>query len=157
MDIRTLLPANHVLAPFESEPGFEAVCRRLTGPLVQSGIVPDLEQFLQDLRRREDQITTQTEYGVAFPHARSVSVRRLGLVVGLSVPPGIVYGLHSERPVQVFFLIAVPAFAPAAHLPLLQFLAGFSVDQECRERLLSCTTPARAVSHLLRFQNRNTG
>lgn len=151
MDIRTLLPRSHVLLDFaatDRRSAFEA----LVTPLVTDGIVLDAGRFLDALERREEQITTQVEAGIAFPHARSSAVRRLALTVGIGGPAGIELGGGGAQPVRLLFLIAVPSFAPTAHLPLLQRLANFAHQPERVTRLLACNTQSKAVSCLVRFK-----
>ena len=151
MDIRTLLPRSHVLldlAATDRRSAFE----KLVSPLVADAIVADADRFLDALERREEQITTQVEAGIAFPHARSGAVRRLALTVGIGEPAGIDFGGGGTQPVRLLFLIAVPSFAPTAHLPLLQRLANFAHQPERVTRLLACNTQNKVVSCLTRFK-----
>ncbi len=144
MDLRLLLPREHVVvhAAVGARRVFLAC---LAAPLVHDGTVSDLETFLTELEQRERQVTTQVPGGIAFPHARSRCVRRLGLVVGTAAPPGVSFGEEEDEPCRLFFLIAVPASAPTAHLPLLRYLSAF-VRQPARvQRLLEARTPAQVV------------
>ena len=60
-----------------------------------------------------------------MPHASSTAVKRLGLVVGRMASPGIAFDPDSDEKCLYFFLMSVPATAPAAHLPLFSHIAGF--------------------------------
>ena len=151
MDIRTLLPRSHVVLDFAATDRRRAF-EQLVAPLVVDGIVADADRFLDALERREDQITTQVEAGIAFPHARSSSVRRLALTVGMAGPDGIDFGGGGSQPLRLLFLIAVPSFAPTAHLPLLQRLANFAHQPERVARLLACNTQSKVVACLARFK-----
>ena len=153
IDIRTLLPRNHVVLNLKAGTRTEAFAA-LVAPLAQDGIVTDPEQFLQALDAREAQVTTQLTGAVALPHARSPVVRRLGLAVGVAAEPGIEFSSEWDSPVRLLFLIAVPAFAPIAHLPLLQHLAKFSRNPAGVERLLACTTQARLINALSRYKGK---
>ncbi|NOY80381.1 MAG: PTS sugar transporter subunit IIA [Kiritimatiellaeota bacterium] len=150
IDLKTLLPRHHVLLQVASATRAD-IFRELATPLDADGIVTDLDRFVFDLEQRERQITTQVEQGIAFPHARSAVARSLGLTVGIASEPGLVFS-ETREPVRLLFLIAVPAFAPTAHLPLLQRLAAFAHDPTRTQRLLACRTPGQIASTLARFK-----
>ena len=153
MDLKALLPPSHIVAALLPDER-RGVLRQLAAPLVNENIVTDLDRFLDDLEQREQQMTTQISAGVALPHARSNAVRRLGLTVGLTQPAdaGITYDPGAPGPCRVFFLIAVPAFAPAAHLPVLQALANFAHDHERIEKLLNAPSAAKAARMIVAFK-----
>ena len=126
--------------------------RVLTAPLAADGVVTDVDRFVDYLERREQQITMEVEPGIAFPHARSTAVRSLCLTVGIADAPGVEYSSGGESRVRLFFLIGVPAFAPTAHLPLLQRLAVFARDPARTDRLLAYKTPGQVAAALARFK-----
>jgi len=144
MEIKALLPRSHVLLHLAGSDR-EAILRALMQPLLADGMVTAPDTLMADLLRRDDEITTQLEAGVAFPHARTHAVRRLGLTVGIADPPGLVFSPEYGRCCRLFFFITVPSFAPTAHLPLLQLLADMAHDSKRRQRLLASRTPAQAV------------
>lgn len=151
MELKDLLPRDHVLLHLCADGRRELFCA-LARPLAATGIIADLDTFVDDLERREQQITTQVESSIALPHSRSRVVRRLGLTVGLADAPGLIYSESSDEPVRLIFLIAVPSFAPTAHLPLLQRLANFAHDRQRVDKLLICTSEAQVVGALARYK-----
>jgi mannitol/fructose-specific phosphotransferase system IIA component (Ntr-type) len=151
MDLKALLPASNIILDLAAKQRHELLTV-LVSPLVSKGVIKDQAQFIADLEQRESQITTQIETAVALPHARSNAVRRLGLTVGIAPAPGIEYTPGAPELCRLFFLIAVPAFAPTAHLPLLQRLACFAHDRPRVEKLLASTSPARAARQLVMFK-----
>ena len=151
MDARQLLPKEHVL--FEvagSQP--REIFAVLVEPLVREGIVTDRDAFLAALEAREAEVTTQVGGGVAFPHTRSPAVTRLALVVGLTDADGVPFDPGLEERCRVFFLLAVPAAAPTAHLPLLRRLANFTRTPGKIQRLLTAKTPAAAARMITSFR-----
>ena len=124
------------------------ILRQLVAPLVADGVVTDVDLLLRELEAREGQVTTQIATGVAFPHARSTTVRRLALTVGMAPEPGLLFSGPERERCRLFFLIAVPASAPTAHLPLLKQLCAIVRQGTHLQRLLEAQTPAQ-LSRLL--------
>ena len=151
MDIRALLPRHHVVLHLKGRARRDLLYS-LVQPLAADALVSDVDVFLSDLERRENEITTQVNPRVAFPHARSTAVTRLALSVGLADAPGLPFNLQMSASCRLFFLIGVPAFAPTAHLPLLQQLANFAHDDESVGKLLAAETVAQAIRCLTGFR-----
>jgi mannitol/fructose-specific phosphotransferase system IIA component (Ntr-type) len=152
MKLASFLAADKVVLGFSADSA-RAALEQLVVPLVKAEIVADAEQFIADMLRREAEITTVMDNGVALPHARSNAVRRLGLVVGIAAAPGIQYNPESPVRSRLFFCIAVPGYAPTAHIPLLQALAKFSRDPSRVEKLLLSKTPSVAARYLINFKS----
>ena len=152
MDISRLLPASHTIVNLECSSRQDAVAQ-LIKPLVDTGIIQDQDEFADNVEAREQQITTVIGNGVAIPHARTKVANRLGLSVGL-LPEGKTVQFSDDpevEPVNIIFLIAIPSFAPASHLPLLQHLAKFVRYDKKLAKLLKSKTPAAASKYLISF------
>ncbi len=151
MDLSRLLPTTHVMTNFSAD-SRRNIFTALAKPLVEDALITDPHQFIHDLEERESQITTQLDKGIAIPHARSHAVRRLALSVGISNGAGLVFNESLPEPCRVFFLIAIPAFAPTAHLPLLQHLASLAKSDKHLNKLLAAKTPAQAARAIIGFK-----
>ena len=151
MDLKKFLGADNILLNL-SATSQRDMFTQLMAPLVKSEAVTEEKRFLQDLLRREEEITTMIEPGVAFPHARSPVVRRLSLVVGLTDENGATFNPDSDINCSLFFCIAIPAFAPTSHLPLLQLLAAFAHNPKRLEKLVQCKTTAAVSKTLCAFK-----
>jgi mannitol/fructose-specific phosphotransferase system IIA component (Ntr-type) len=150
MDIKALLPSSHVVLRLSAETREEA-WRQLCQPLLKDGILTDVDAFVDDLANRENQVTTRVDGMIALPHARSNNTRRLGVVLGLSPERTVEYSGDSPGP-AVIFLLAVPAFAPTAHLPALQRFARFAQDSARVAKLLNAGTPSQAARLVANFK-----
>jgi mannitol/fructose-specific phosphotransferase system IIA component (Ntr-type) len=151
MNLKPFLTADRVI--MDVQPGSQHdILAALIQPLVDAEVIADTDAFLADLERREAECTTVMDHGVAIPHARSHAVKRLSLTVGL-VPTegGISFDTDSD-PVILFFCIAIPSYAPTAHIPLLQTLAKFSRDETRVAKILASKTPAVAARYLSSFK-----
>jgi mannitol/fructose-specific phosphotransferase system IIA component (Ntr-type) len=155
MDLTRLLPANHTIINLAPQSRQE-ILQQLAQPLVDSGIVTDIDEFCNDLEIREQQITTVIGNAVAIPHARTKSATRLGLTVGL-LEEGKTFKFSDEEEaeeVNLVFMMAIPSFAPASHLPLLQHLAKFVRYEKKIIKLLKSRTPAAAAKYLHSFKSK---
>jgi PTS system nitrogen regulatory IIA component len=97
--------------------------------------VKDQSLLLKDVVEREKLVTTGVGYGVAFPHAKTKSVRGIVIAFGRS-KEGVDFEAMDKRPVQLFFLIAAPEEAIGAHLNVMAKLSHLMKSQENRDRLL---------------------
>lgn len=155
MDISRLLPATHAIVNLDCTTREEAIAQ-LIRPLVDTGIITDEDEFARDVEEREQQITTVIGNGVAIPHARTKVASRLGLSVGImSEGKTLAFSDDPEvEPVYLMFMIAIPSFAPASHLPLLQHLAKFIRYDKKVAKLLKSKTPAAAAKYLISFNSK---
>ncbi len=74
--------------------------------------------------------------GIAFPHARTDSVRALVLAIGICPEP-VVFG---DTPVRLILLIGVPKAAIAEYLDLTSFLARHLRNRPVLDRLVEATS-----------------
>ena len=151
MDLKTCLPTNHIVLHLQGTSRRE-ILSALCEPLVSDSVVTNIETFLDDLERREDEITTRVTESIALPHARSHAVRRLGFCVGIADEPGLSFGALPAHCCRLFFLIGVPSYAPTAHMPLLQTLAKLAQDEQKTAKLLASRTPSQAMRCLVSFR-----
>ena len=131
----------------------KSVLEQLIQPMNGEGAIDDTEKFLDDLIKREEELTTVMENGVAFPHARSTTVRRLFLVIGVADEENaMAFGPDPEVKSRLFFCIGVPSFAPTAHIPVLQALANYVQDMARVEKLVASRIPSEIVKRLSTFK-----
>ena len=112
--------------------------KELVDRMHQAGWVEDSLSFLQSVLVREDLESTVVTEGVAFPHARSHAVRRLGAAVGVS-RKGVRFGDQGE-PVHVVCLLGVPTHNASDYLPLLARVSQTFDDREFQACLLGCSS-----------------
>lgn len=98
------------------------VISELSLVLQREGCVPDVLPFYQAALNQELMATSALDCGLAFPHARLSGVKRLQFAFGRTPTP-IIWGAKSSWPVQLVFLLAVPATDAACYLHLLASLA----------------------------------
>ena len=105
-----------------------------------STMIKDRDELLNDIRERENLVTTGVGYGVAFPHAKTRSAKGIVIAFGKSAE-GIEFDAMDHQPVNLFFLIAAPEDAIGAHLNVMARLSYLMKSKENREKLLAVASP----------------
>jgi mannitol/fructose-specific phosphotransferase system IIA component (Ntr-type) len=118
-----------LIVPRLRERDTAGIISELSQLLQREGSVPDVLQFYQAALNQELLANSALESGLAFPHARLNGAKRLQFAFGRTPEP-IVWGARSSWPVQLVFLLAVPATDAAAYLHLLASLARLGQQPE---------------------------
>ncbi len=126
-----------------AEPDRHAATRRLATALATDGRVSDVDAFLADVRKRENQMATGLPGGIGIPHARSAYVTEPTLAFGRS-SAGVDFGAE-DGPAHLVFLIAAPESGDDAHLKILAALARRLMRSEFRQSLLDADKPSDVV------------
>jgi len=98
------------------------IISELSHVLQRAGCVPDVLPFYHAALNQELLTNSALDCGLAFPHARLSGVKRLQFAFGRTPAP-ITWGARNSWPVQLVFLLAVPATDAAGYLHLLASLA----------------------------------
>ncbi|HTL59314.1 MAG TPA: PTS sugar transporter subunit IIA [Candidatus Limnocylindrales bacterium] len=124
------------------------IISELSQVLQRHGCLPDVLPFYHAALNQELLASSAVEYGLAFPHARLNGVKRLQFAVGRAREP-VVWGPKRSTPIQLVFLLAVPATDAA---PYLQLLAALARLGQCSEILaeLRHAPKAEAILSALR-------
>lgn len=118
----------------------EGVIEELVDCLVSSGRVKNRDVILHTVRERERNWTTAIGKGVAVPHGRSLVVKDLIVVFGLSAD-GVPFGADDGAPVHLFFLIVAPYQDKGnRYLPVLGSIVELVAKDDIRERLQNVTS-----------------
>ncbi len=118
----------------------DAVIEELVELVSSSAMVTDQSNLLEDIKQRENLVTTGVGYGVAFPHAKTRSVKGIVIAFGRS-DKGVAFDAMDHRPVHLFFLIAAPEDAIGAHLNVMARLSYLMKSEENRQKLLDASSP----------------
>ena len=108
----------------------------LSRVLGRSGCVPDALSFYQAALHQESLSDSPTRSLIAVAHGRLGGVHRLQFALGRHPMP-VLWSARNRRPVQLVFLLAVPATESACYLLLLSRLARLGQDAETVARLLA--------------------
>ncbi len=122
----------------------DAALKELVQLVGKSNLVKDAEQLLNDVREREELVTTGVGYGVAFPHAKTKATKGIVIAFGRS-NDGIDFDAMDHKPVNLFFLIAAPEDAIGAHLNVMARLSYIMKSEENRQKMMEVTSPGELL------------
>jgi len=131
MDIADLITPDRVVANLRA-----VEKRQVLKDCVRHADVPDLDQetILDALLQREQLGSTGVGGGIALPHARIGGLDRfIGLFARLDRP--VEFEAVDERPVDLVFLLLVPANATNEHLQALACVSRRLRDRDVAARL----------------------
>ncbi|CAE6918497.1 EIIA 2 [Vibrio sp. B1REV9] len=126
----------------------EDVFKELVAVLHDQGRISDQEQFLADIKAREELGNTGFEEGVAIPHAKSSAVIEPAVVIGVS-KSGIEYGAEDGLPSKLFFMIASPDGGDNHHIEVLAELSSKLIEDGFIDAFLNTTNNKDALALLL--------
>lgn len=112
----------------------------------KAGKLNDVQQYIQDVRDREAQISTNLGDGIGMPHARSKAVVEAGLVF-LRLKNDIEWG-GDYTGVKIVFGIAAPESGGDLHLRILSQLARKLIYDEFKLKLFNASTSEEVLSLL---------
>jgi mannitol/fructose-specific phosphotransferase system IIA component (Ntr-type) len=114
----------------------EEVLREFVHQLYRAGKIFDKEIVLDMLMRRESLGSTAVDDGVAIPHGRTLTTRRIIVAFG-RCKKGLDFDARDGKPVHLIFLIVAPySEKNSLYLPVLGKVAEFCRKEGVRKKLL---------------------
>ncbi len=142
-----------LIVPELRERDTAGVIGELSVLLQREGSVPDMLPFYHTALNQELLSTSALDCGLAFPHARLSGVKQLQFALGRTREP-IIWGAKGAWPVQLIFLLAVPATDAASYLNLLASIARLGRQPDCLRELRTAATPEQVLAVLRKIQIR---
>ncbi len=121
------------------------VVGELSQLLQREGCVPDLLPFYHTALNQELLSSSAVDCGIAFPHGRLSGVRHLRFAFG-RLPQPTAWGTGKSWPVQLVFLLAVPATDAATYLHLLASIARLGQQPSVLAALKTADTTEKIFS-----------
>lgn len=118
-----------LVLPHLCERDAAGIISELSQALQREGCLPDVLPFYHSALNQELLANSALPCGLAFPHARLACVKQLQFAFGRAPQP-VVWGAKGSWPVQLVFLVAVPATDSLRYLPLLASLARLGQRSE---------------------------
>ncbi len=112
-----------------------SILREMAHHLAKMGRVSDEDLIMEMLKNRESLGSTGLGKGVAFPHGKSLAIKKLTILFGKSVS-GIDFESLDGKPTHIFFLILAPSNREAeTYLELLSDLLTLVKNPEKLKKL----------------------
>ena len=119
----------------------------MTELLYQDGVLTNKEEFLAEINKREESGSTGFGNGVAIPHAKTKSVIKPRVAVGIS-KKGFDFNSLDGKPVHLIFMIAAGEGDNDLHLRTLSSLAQNLMEEEYVNQILASKNAKEIVSLL---------
>ena len=111
----------------------------------------ELDEFIEGLKEREKLTATGMQDGIAVPHAKSPSVHKIALELGIS-KEGVNFESMDGQPSKYIFMIAAPKGTKEEHLDLLAMISELSYSEEVLEKLSQAQTKSEVLEILENFE-----
>lgn len=118
----------------------EPVIRMIAEKATELGLSDDCEELIASFMEREALGITGMGGGIAIPHAKSSSVKRVAVIIVKSETP-IVWESFDEEPVYIAIALMVPKENPDnVHLKVLSSLTRKLVNEQFKKSLFNANT-----------------
>ncbi|MGY3777974.1 fructose-specific PTS transporter subunit EIIC [Isobaculum melis] len=135
------------------------ILTELAKQLYESGYITDIEEFIEDVQKREKHSETGMENGLAIPHGKSKAVKKAGFAVMTLESPLAENewpSIDASNKVELIFLLAIPDDeAGTTHLQLLAELSSRLMNQDFVSALKNAQT-SQALYELLSQEKEGT-
>lgn len=128
------------------------VIKEIASTFLETGIVDNLDGFIEEIKNREGLSSTALEEGIAIPHAKTKYVKKPALSFGRS-KAGIDYESLDGELSTIFFMIAAPENANNAHIETLARLTQLLLDTDFRNALLESETKEEILDLINKKEN----
>lgn len=125
----------------------EEVLKEMTDLLYKDGVLTNKEEFLAEINKREESGSTGFGNGVAIPHAKTKSVVKPRVAVGIS-KKGFEFDSIDGKPVHLIFMIAAGEGDNDLHLRTLSSLAQNLMEKEYVDQILASKNEREIVGLL---------
>lgn len=131
----------------------EGVMGELCRLFGQAGVVEEVEKFEETIKAREGIESTAIGEGIAIPHGRSESVKRLAVAFGGS-KEGVEFNSLDGKPVHLIFMIAAPLDAKKEYLQTVARIARLLKIKALKEGLLQAQSVEDVLKVVEEFDSR---
>ncbi len=122
----------------------EAIIHELIELMDHAGVLPNRDEAEQAVLRREAKLSTGLHMGIAIPHGKSSTVKRLTVAMGLK-PDGIDFQSLDGEPTRIVVLTVSPESETGPHIQFMAEISRLLIDGEMRRRILAAKTPEALV------------
>lgn len=145
MDLMKLITPEVCCVPLQSTDRAGTI-RELVEHLSSIGMVDDADAITEIVWEREMQRTTGIGEGLAVPHGRCPSLKKLVLAMGIPSQP-VDFQSYDRKPVEFIVLVLSPADAISDHVQVLGAISRLMGDHGFRSQAMAANS-SEALSSL---------
>lgn len=112
-----------------------------------SDVCGDIDMLIQALREREEIMSTGIGFGIAIPHAKILTVRKMAFAIGIS-RAGIDFDSMDGEPVHLVILVAAGEKQHKEYLRLLSNIMAIIKRDTIKERIVNARDGAEIIGIL---------
>lgn len=112
-----------------------------------SDICSDATSLVKALKEREEIMSTGIGFGIAIPHAKIDSIKRMTFAIGIS-KEGIEFDSLDGEPVYLVILVAAGKKQHKEYLRLLSQIMAILKKDEIKDKIISSDSPAEIIKIL---------
>jgi mannitol/fructose-specific phosphotransferase system IIA component (Ntr-type) len=143
-----------LIVPQLRERDAAGIISELSQVLQREGCLSDVLPFYHTALNQELMANSALECGIALPHGRLNGVKQLQFAFGRAPEP-VIWGSKGSGPVQLVFLLAVPATDAACYLHLLASLARLGQQAERVDELRAAQDATAVIAVLEKIRIRS--
>ena len=113
----------------------EDVIRELAKPLIDSGLINNTVEFLNEIFDREEKGSTGIGAGLAIPHCRTAHVKDILISVGRK-QNGVDFDSIDDSKAQIFFLLVIPKDKMQTYIKIISKLTRILNSNGFKEKFL---------------------
>ncbi|MBN2356009.1 PTS sugar transporter subunit IIA [candidate division KSB1 bacterium] len=110
------------------------------------------DEFLEEVFQRESLGSTGIGKGVAIPHTRTKSVKKI-IIAFARLDTGIDFGAEDGEPVRILFVIGTPTDTVGEYLKILAKLSKILKESSLRKKLLKAKSAQEVLDQLIEAEN----
>ena len=146
LNLKKLLGSRNVSLELRGKNKREVIAE-MVDLIAQTGDINDREAALTCVLAREAKMSTGMEHGIAIPHGKTDTVKKLVVGVGIH-REGVDFESLDGQPAHIFIMTVSPLNKSGPHIQFLAEISRILNDGQVRDRLLDVDDPGEIIAVL---------
>lgn len=118
--------------------------RELAGVFHETSVCSDIDDLTSALSEREDIMSTGIGFGIAIPHAKISSIKKIAFAIGIS-KTGIDFDSMDGEPVHLIILVAAGERQHKEYLKILSRIMMILKKSGIKEQIINTNSPEEII------------
>ena len=140
----SIISENRIFLDIDIESKKELI-EKLATSFYEENIIEDIDMFLKDIYKREEEFSTHVGNYIAIPHAISKVVKQPAIAFLRASNP---FQFGNDEEVQLAFMLAIPEDSNKEHLGMLSSLATKLMHKDFQEQLMNTQSKTEIIKLL---------